>query len=506
MLERETLLNGLPYAGTLFIIHLSSQVHVQVHVHILLTSLEDRQWGNRLVRLYEDSLDLIIEFNKFCTTRADIHLHLTFVHITVSVLYRAFEGGIVVHLLAFGSFDFLLNRTQLDTMGDSWRGDAYRPRGYDNNYDYDRGPPPDRYARDRVPPPRDPRDSGGFHFRGAAQPDSYRAQTDTYRPQEQRPPDFSFRAAGPPAPHFPPAAPGQYSQQAGQQRRERRGNDRGGRGGGRGRGRGGRSRAAHARDLMSKSTRGATPEQMEGMNDEGKAHYVDDVSSSSEEEDAANTGGDNDEQPSTKRTKTRPAPSEAAAAPKWSNPDPYTVLPPTDMSMAPKKDIVQTIRKAKVEAANKASSANAIKENVDFISFDDFNDEAMDEPKAEVSEDGEIEDGDGGGGGVDLGFDITPQFDREPSVGVPPPPPPEVEIPDTRELAMHSNDFPREQRWTSINGGQVGTILSSNKRKRGLEPASSTAGVIVSEWVSDGSNPTPWFRDDDSFTSHVGLQ
>lgn len=384
-------------------------------------------------------------------------------------------------------------------MGDRYRGGAYR--GYnDSNYEHDRGPP-DRYGRDRdppPPPPRDPRDTGGYHFRGAAQPDNYRTHADSYRPQDQRPPpDFSFRAAGPPAPRFPPAAPDQYSNQAGQQRRERRGNDRGGRGGQRRRGRGGRSRAAHSRDLISKSTRAATPEQMEGMNGEGKAHYVDYVSSD-EDEDAASTGGDNDEQPSTKRTKTSTAPTEAAAAPKWSNPDPYTVLPPTDMSMAPKKDIVQTIRKAKVEAANKAGSANAIKENIDFISFDDFDEEVEDEPNAEVSEDGEIEDG----GGVDLGFDVTPQFNRAPSVGAPPPPPPDVDMPDNREMGM----FSREQPFTALNAGQVGTIISSNKRKRGPEPSSSTAGFIVSEWVSDGSNPTPWFRQEDSFTSHVGLQ
>jgi non-canonical poly(A) RNA polymerase PAPD5/7 len=385
-------------------------------------------------------------------------------------------------------------------MGDSWRGDAYRPRGYnDNSYGYDRydrgqpPPPPDRYARD--PPPRQSRDMDGYQFRGAAQPDSYRDNRDSYRPQDQRPPDFSFRAAGPPAPHFPPAAPGQYNQPAGQ-RRDHRGNDRGGRGGGRGRGRF-RSRAAHARDLMSKSTRAATPEQMEGMNGEGKAHYVDYISSE-EDDEAASTGGDNDEQPSKKRTKTAAVATESLAAPKWSNPDPYTVLPPTDVSMAPKKDIVQTIRKAKVEAANKASSANAIKENVDFISFDDFNDEAMDEDPAEGSEDGEIEDN----GGVDLGFNIVPRFDREPSVGGVPPPPPDVPMPEKQELTMLSNNSLREARRTALRSAEA----VSNKRKRGPEPPSSTAGVIVSEWVSDGSNPTPWFSDDGTFSSHVGLQ
>lgn len=228
------------------------------------------------------------------------------------------------------------------------------------------------------------------------------------------------------------------------------------------------------------------------MNDEGKSRYDVDYVSSDEDDDAASTGGDNGDQPSTKRTKTGATMPDASAAPKWSNPDPYTVLPPTDMSMAPKKDIVQTIRKAKVDAANKASSANAIKENVDFISFDDFNDEAEEEPDAELSEDGEIEDT----GGVDLGFDITPQFDRAPSVGSPPPPPPPDDSPrDT----MPFNGYLRPQ--------EVSTV-QKNKRKRGPEPSasSSAAGVINPEWISDGSNPTPWFRNDAEWTSHVGLQ
>lgn len=235
------------------------------------------------------------------------------------------------------------------------------------------------------------------------------------------------------------------------------------------------------------------------MNDQGKAHYVDNPTSD-EDEDAPSTGGD--AQPSAKRSKVGTIQAEARAVPQWSNPDPYTVLPPTDMSMAPKKDIVQTIRKAKVEAANKASTANAIKENVDFISFDDFNEDMTNGPNPELSEDGEIEDA----GGVDLGFDVIPQFDREPSVGSPPPPPPPDMPPDTRELTTLTDDFLREQQRANGQHGQVGTIISSNKRKRGPEPPSSSAGVIVQEWVSDGSNPTPWFRNDASFTSHVGLQ
>ena len=63
------------------------------------------------------------------------------------------------------------------------------------------------------------------------------------------------------------------------------------------------------------------------------------------------------------------------SVPRWSNPDPYTALPPPDESQRKKKDVVKLIRKARVET----NSANAIKVNPaeDFISFD-FGDKTED--------------------------------------------------------------------------------------------------------------------------------
>lgn len=80
-----------------------------------------------------------------------------------------------------------------------------------------------------------------------------------------------------------------------------------------------------------------------------------------------------------KRTKIEPSPS----APKWSNPDPYTALPPPDTLGGPKKDIVQIIRKAKNEQAAKDEGRDKLADNSDFIAFkfddDDQNDAAEDE-------------------------------------------------------------------------------------------------------------------------------
>lgn len=54
--------------------------------------------------------------------------------------------------------------------------------------------------------------------------------------------------------------------------------------------------------------------------------------------------------------------------PKWSNPDPYTSLPPADESRK-KKDVVKIIRKARIAVEKGAGVANQAGVNEDFISF-----------------------------------------------------------------------------------------------------------------------------------------
>ena len=62
------------------------------------------------------------------------------------------------------------------------------------------------------------------------------------------------------------------------------------------------------------------------------------------------------------------------SAPKWSNPDPYTVLPPPSSDTRGKKlDVVKLIRKARVETSSekKPAERDAVASNEDFISFGD---------------------------------------------------------------------------------------------------------------------------------------
>lgn len=74
------------------------------------------------------------------------------------------------------------------------------------------------------------------------------------------------------------------------------------------------------------------------------------------------------EKPSKKRLRiVLDTDAAANAAPKWSNPDPYTALPCPDDSTQKKTDVLKLIRKARVEEEKKpATSAQA----EDFISFD----------------------------------------------------------------------------------------------------------------------------------------
>lgn len=105
--------------------------------------------------------------------------------------------------------------------------------------------------------------------------------------------------------------------------------------------------------------------------------------SDSEEADMDVSSSDNDDasHPRKKRaldSDNKPAsePAPAPPAPKWSNPDPYTVLPPPDESSGKKVDVVKLIRKARNAAsAQQQTKKDAVVDNEDFISFGGLVDE-----------------------------------------------------------------------------------------------------------------------------------
>lgn len=63
------------------------------------------------------------------------------------------------------------------------------------------------------------------------------------------------------------------------------------------------------------------------------------------------------------------SPPPAPPTTKWSNPDPYTALPPPSEQTNKRVDVVKLIRKARIDYAAKAAPADAVKENSDFISL-----------------------------------------------------------------------------------------------------------------------------------------
>lgn len=88
--------------------------------------------------------------------------------------------------------------------------------------------------------------------------------------------------------------------------------------------------------------------------------------------------------PAAKRTRLLTASEEMGSLsniPKWSNPDPYTALPCPDDSRGKRVDVVQLIRKARVQGT--LDSKTAVKEEADFISFDEDG-SGMAQPNGEI--------------------------------------------------------------------------------------------------------------------------
>lgn len=108
------------------------------------------------------------------------------------------------------------------------------------------------------------------------------------------------------------------------------------------------------------------------MNADGQVRFNALVSSSEESDDdrAGDPNSSSEEEGEIRRKRFKvDAPAPKPEAPKWSNPDPYSALPPTENIGAPKKDIVQVIRKAKNASAPKTDMSQGAAQNADFISF-----------------------------------------------------------------------------------------------------------------------------------------
>lgn len=157
------------------------------------------------------------------------------------------------------------------------------------------------------------------------------------------------------------------------------------------RGRGNRHVATAARPLLSLKQADIVEQTLGAADDPNVARrflHIDDMTDSEEEQmDESDSDQDASREPvsrSTETDMTQPSleppvkrralgvvSNEANAVfqvPKWSNPDPYTSLPPADESRK-KKDVVKIIRKARVAIDRGAGVANQAGADEDFISF-----------------------------------------------------------------------------------------------------------------------------------------
>ena len=139
--------------------------------------------------------------------------------------------------------------------------------------------------------------------------------------------------------------------------------------------------------------RETTPERLVGMANTAhrfKSYDDDSMSDKSMDLDSELEDAEADDEPSSKkiaRGSVKPNDFAENVKPKWSNPDPYTSLPPPDESKGKRKDVVKMIRKAKVSQEKNAGAKPFVVE--EFISFeaDGDEDDEDDELKAEGAED-----------------------------------------------------------------------------------------------------------------------
>lgn len=314
---------------------------------------------------------------------------------------------------------------------------------------------------------------------------------DSYRPGDAQAqhgragnkPDFTFQSHHP-APNFPPTGPAnpgppprKRNRGGVPQRDSRRGGPQDsarsrGRNNANGFRRGGfRKAAPHERALLQ-HREDTSPERALGVSD-GPNRFLDlndlsdddeadmDVESGESDGEIAQVDGPDGNHKVARTQATSRA--DGDSIPKWSNPDPYTVLPPPEETTGKKTDFVKLIRKAKNQAAEKAAGHNAVAANDDFISFGD-EDKVTESSELQILED-EIPTG--------------PRHLR---------PLPKRPAEEIRNDELYIDDF--------VNGSGVSHYVDdlpqypvqNHKRKRG-----DSGPAIVPEWEAHrNSDPTPW--------------
>ncbi|GAB1316175.1 hypothetical protein MFIFM68171_06385 [Madurella fahalii] len=350
--------------------------------------------------------------------------------------------------------------------------DMYRPSSYSDRDDYRSGygsgatypgPP----GVDNYRPPQ-----GDFTFR-VDKPAGVQ-EADTYRPQNDRN-DRNHRHE-PPSPHQDSRSAKRH--RGPHDRAPRNGNNaRAARDGRFNKGYGGRPWRpfiAAERELLK--TDHAAGSELAFFDTEGGVTYrpLDELSDSDEAEmDISGDEAEGSTEPSNKRARLSVEQSASDnSIPKWSNPDPYTALPPETAAQAKKKDVVQLIRKARVQAKEVRTSLPS--EAADFISLDVDDSDASDQAD-----------------------DREPPPAKEATL----PPKPLVIVPPSGPAPPK----PVRELWPDPTPAALGTRKRTHDDEikmphTKLKKASKApvGGGIVSEWRPDpNQSPTPWMTEAD---------
>ncbi|KAH6687103.1 Poly(A) RNA polymerase cid14 [Verticillium dahliae] len=383
---------------------------------------------------------------------------------------------------------------------------------------YDAPPPPPSHAAPPPPPGPPGRDSWRHRdsdrdYRRPASPrrDSYQPsydgprdnrRSDAYNQRDPRPPqgDFNFRFDKPAGvgesftDSYRPGG-GAPSRRMAQPRVRGRGGYRG------------RARFNPAERELLRKDNSEVQEKLVGEDDGAKYRNIDELSDDEETDmDISDQSGGDANEPSSKRRRRENGDATAGdSAPKWSNPDAETALPPEDVHRK-KKDMVAMIRKARMEdqAANKLAAST---EAEDFISFDlGDDDDDEEEIKMNGSASNNISGSSGRHQGPQHSTDSAEQNGRLPAdTSLPPKPllPPTSPGSKPRSMAfVPDNSDPLGSRKRTfddeIKPPSYGALKKVNKMP--------VRGHVVPEWEPvREEDDCPWIIADHSQTSDMSV-
>lgn len=192
-------------------------------------------------------------------------------------------------------------------------------------------------------------------------------------------------------------------------------------------------------------------------------------------------------------------PTRESSRPRWSNPDPYTALPPPDESQRKKRDVVKLIRKARKPAERTGKPSSAVGTNDDFIALS-FDDEVVEseglEPRRDLSDEARSlrSKAFGGARSFDrrdhLGEQSTNQAQVEENLGAPYTPV-DVWPPTSVDEALGNRKRTHDDR------------IVDKPTKRGA--AKNEDGQVLSAWRAHGGAAVPWGGVDHSRTANMGF-